>query len=147
MHYIFTNLTLMVVNGDISGSCELILESSEIIGGHTKFLVTTWTEHNYITANLLSINYWPCDAELVTLFGNQYYVIGGIIIDVQGHETYFQVIESTDTILENIHLAIIGKKTGRKCRLGSSLCNSSTRCYFQRIKKKGGYKHFCNFKT
>lgn len=100
----------MVLNESTPERFEVVLESPEIIGGHTNFLVTNQTKHNYIVADLLNIDYWPCDVDLVTLFGNQYYIIGGIIIEVQGHETYFQVIELSDSTIENINQAIIGWK-------------------------------------
>lgn len=78
----------------------------------TPFLITTKTKQNYISAALLQIEYWPSDIKIITLLGEQYRVVGGILIDIQGIETYFEVVEPIFSTLENLSQTAIGWKEG-----------------------------------
>lgn len=87
--------------------------SEDFIGGQTQIVVTTETKSNYISAEILAVEYWLCEIELETILGEQIRILGGILIEIEEQEVYFQVIEPVLPSLQNINLSVIGWKTAQ----------------------------------
>lgn len=85
--------------------------SEDFIGWQTQAIVTTETKSNIISVEILDVEYWPSDVEVETVLGEQVRILGGIFIEIEEQDIYFQVIEPVFLNLQNINLAVIGWKT------------------------------------
>lgn len=74
--------------------------SEDFVGGQAQVVVTTDTKSNFISAEILDVEYWPCDVEVGTVLYEQVRIFGGVLIEIE-QEVYFQVIEPVFPNLQN----------------------------------------------